>query len=414
VVLGVSNFEAGAGGASCAEDCTKLASACQRGVCNEVTGKCVYEAVEDGAACDDGAFCTTADTCQKGVCRGGPTNDCGTKPTPCHAVQCRESEQKCEDVPADEGADCASNNLCMMAPAKCKQGVCTGTLKTCFGDVCNTGTCNPATGNCEKTPANEGGVCFDNSNKCSNAACKQGQCVATTPKDCSALANQCNTGACNPVNGQCVKTPANEGMTCTLDTCFTGQTCSNGNCLGGMPVPKTVYFQETFANNMAGWALGPEWGIGPAMASTGHANFSTGDPATDHTASTMDNGVAGVAIGGNAMLGTHGFYYLTSPVIDTASINGALWLTYWRFLNSDHANFMANRVEVWDGSKWVALWASTNYVLDKAWTLLSHEVTLYKNAKMQVRFGFNVNQGALVFSGWNLDDVALTSLPCSL
>ena len=30
-----------------------------------------------------------------------------------------------------------------------------------------------------------------------------------------------------------------------------------------------VYFSETFAGNAAGWTLGPEWQIGPAMASVG-------------------------------------------------------------------------------------------------------------------------------------------------
>jgi hypothetical protein len=47
-----------------------------------------------------------------------------------------------------------------------------------------------------------------------------------------------------------------------------------------------------------------------------------------------------------------------------------------------------------------------------AWTYVSFDVTAYKNAKMQVRFGFDVNKGVALVSSWNVDDVLVASAKC--
>ncbi|MFM6266519.1 MAG: hypothetical protein ACKPFA_08440, partial [Dolichospermum sp.] len=96
----------------------------------------------------------------------------------------------------------------------------------------------------------------------------------------------------------------------------------------------TIYFSDDFANNSNnsnGWTLGTEWQIGAATASTGHV-YGNPDPGTDNTP-TADNGVAGVVIGGNASTALHGFYYLTSPVINTSTAN-QLFFEFARWLNS--------------------------------------------------------------------------------
>lgn len=178
----------------------------------------------------------------------------------------------------------------------------------------------------------------------------------------------------------------------------------------GRATAQAVYFQEDFSDNSAGWTLGTEWQIGPAVACPATAG-GNGDPGTD-TTPTADNGIAGVVIGGYASTGLHDYYWLTSPPIDLSGAPGAVVLRFMRWLNSDYTPYMANLVQVWNGSVWSTVWLTGGPppVNDNAWTLQEFEVTGYKNAQFQVRFGFNVaSAGVFTVSGWNLDDVALSS-----
>ncbi|MEH2395622.1 MAG: DUF4347 domain-containing protein [Nostoc sp.] len=166
-------------------------------------------------------------------------------------------------------------------------------------------------------------------------------------------------------------------------------------------------FSETFANNNAGWTLGSEWQIGSATASIGQ-NDGNPDPAFDNTA-TSDNGVAGVVIGGNASTAAlHGYYYITSPVINTNG-TGKLNFDYYRWLNSDYSPYMQNTVEVFNGSSWVSVWTTGGSpIADNAWTKQSFDITAYKSSATQVRFGFQIgNSGVYTVSSWNLDDVKI-------
>lgn len=206
-----------------------------------------------------------------------------------------------------------------------------------------------------------------------------------------------------------------------LEVCYV--TCDDGiqngdetdvDCGGACgPCCSPVIFSEDFSDNSQGWTLGPEWQIGAATPSTGGVYGA--DPADDHS-STADDGVAGVVIGGNASKIIHGFYYLTSPVIDTSAAAGPISLSYYRWLNSDYTPYMQNRVEVWNGSSWVVLWQSGSApgVQDTAWTLMQHDLTPYKNAGLQVRFGFNIgSNGVFTVGSWNLDDVSIDDGACS-
>src|SRR6185503_12368979 len=116
------------------------------------------------------------------------------------------------------------------------------------------------------------------------------------------------------------------------------------------------------------------------MLSSGQTTGFGTDPAADHTP-TADNGIAGVAIGGNIPIVVTPWTYMTSPVINLSAASGSVWLEFWRVLNSDYPNFMDSKVEVWDGSMWVLLYSMTPNVLveDMAWTLESYDVTAYKN-----------------------------------
>jgi hypothetical protein len=167
------------------------------------------------------------------------------------------------------------------------------------------------------------------------------------------------------------------------------------------------YFSENFNNNNAGWTLDTEWAIGPALASTGQV-YGNPDPGFDADGVT-GGGVAGVVIGGNASTALHGFYYLTSPIINIAGAPSAI-LNYARWLNSDYTPYMQNSIDVFNGVNWVNVWITGGSpgVQDMTWTCQSFDVTAHANASFQVRFGFTIGSaGVFTVSSWNVDNVSI-------
>jgi hypothetical protein len=337
-------------------------SVCNEGQYQGAVGDCVV-VPDEGAPCDDGLFCTIDDTCNDaGTCVGGPENDCGMMPEACQLVTCDEAAQSCTTTPEPVGAPCDPGDLCIQGATCNSVGQCEGTLNDCF--------------------------------------------FVPTPNDC-------HIAVCNPMNGMCEPQPGNEGLSC-VNPNVGCPVCSMGQCVDGL-TNQTIYFEETFENNTAGWTFGTEWEIGNAQMSTGHtSSCGNGDPAMDHTP-TNDDGVAGVVIGGNASTGLHAFYYLTSPPINLSTVNGTVWLGFHRWLNSDYTPFMQNVVEVWNGTAWVSLWATGGSpgITDSSWTAQAFDVTAHKHAAFQVRFGFNIgSSGVYTCSQWNVDDVILANVVC--
>ena len=448
--------DGGSGGGDtglCDVDCSTIQTPdCKIAVCNEgqhmgTIGECVVVDGMDGTACDDGMFCTVNDSCVAGVCEGGPANDCGIEAAPCEVVTCDEGSATCTTAPAMNGEPCTATNLCEVN-ATCTNGVCGGQLKDCFfapvPDECHVAVCNPANGVCEAVQGNDGQPCTDANDLCTvGKVCDSGTCSGGSPKDCSALTQGCFNGVCNTMDGQCfgdpimpgqncaeatdscnqgicdmngncVGNPINEGGACDDGlTCTAGETCTMGVCGGGMSTINIV-FSEDFSSNSAGWTLGTEWGIGPAMASPPRG-CGNPDPAMD-TSSSADNGVAGVVIGGMAAQVIHPTYYITSPPMDTSAVAGSLFLSYQRWLNSDYTPYMQNFVEVYDGTTWNVVWqtGSSPGIQDSAWALQSHDITAFKATNMQVRFGFLIGSGGVFnCASWNIDDVLIADGTCN-
>lgn len=469
----------GGSGSPCEIDCSLVPTVqCLTAVCNESTRKCELKPTAGGEPCDDGNACTIGETCAGGVCQGGAQNDCGITPDVCHVVTCTvvSGAPGCALEPKPNGTPCATEDRCLIN-ATCQDGVCVGSQRDCFffhvPDSCHVGACNPATGLCEAVAGNEGAPCSDSGDLCMvGKSCRSGRCEGGVPKDCSALSVGCDEGVCDPGSGNCYAKPLAPGSTCLSGTdecnrgvcdesgacisvptpgvwcasqsvgctvgvcsdqgvctprpvpdggvcadddwCTVGETCLAGECQGGVTTAApTVYFRDTFEDNAAGWRLDPTWEIGPARASSGHT-YGNADPALDHTP-TDDNGVAGVVIGGNVPLGVHPYFYLTSPAIDL-DVAGGVYLTYWRYLNSDETPQMANRVEVYDGVRWHVLFESGSYpgVRDARWTKMRHDLTPYKNANLRIRFGYMIGRDSFVdtVSGWNVDDVEIANAAC--
>jgi hypothetical protein len=92
-----------------------------------------------------------------------------------------------------------------------------------------------------------------------------------------------------------------------------------------------------------------------------------------------------------------------------------LTLTFYRWLNSDESAYMTSTVEVFDGASWVSIYANPGSALvtDGAWTKEAYDVTPYKGSAFQVRFGYAILSATVYsMSGWNVDDVTLSTASC--
>ena len=410
-------------GCSVPEDCTSgicenevcVPASCRDGVLNGTEtdldcGGPSCPGCPEGGACTEHGDCATA-FCSDDVCVAVEcvnNGQCNHLAGTCMVGQCNQQTNTCQAVPGFQGQQCNDGDLCTYST--CSGGLCSGPPVDCsfFDGECSAGACEAGVG-CVAQPLNDGASCFIWDDWCvENTICIDGQCGGGDVVDCSHFDNQCQVGSCDPWSGSCFIELVPDGTPC--DDAFACS--SSGSCFSGACVPDEVvpHWTETFANNDAGWTLGPQWEIGPAQASNCWWGFQ--DPAQDHT-QAGDNGVAGVVIGGCAGDTPHPFYCLTSPVIDTSGIEGPLLIEYYRHLHSDYSPFMHNTVDVFDGTSWVTVWASDFPDIDDAdWTRIVHEASNYKNASFQVRFCYDIGAfGVFEAAGWNLDDVSLLTCP---
>jgi hypothetical protein len=334
---------------------------------------------EGGAACDTGAF---------GVCQAG-------------IITCSNGGLSCE------ASELPSPELCNGLDDDCDGAVDQGDPEG--GGACDTGQL---------------GVCQPGTLTCSGGAllCAPDQTVS--PEVCNGLDDNCD--------GQVDEGNPGGGGACGCGGAGT-LACQGGQlaCVGG----PTVYFEEDFADNSAGWTLGPNWQIGPAVGGCSGCT-GTPDPAQDHTP-TDDNGLAGVVIGGPAPTASlHDYYWLESPPFDTSSAPGSVYLSFWRHLNSDYLSYMQNKVQVFDGTSWVDLPYGTTGnccpgVMDSTWRNhpvpagapaqatnsdqypTQFDLTAYKSAQTRVRFGYRIGSGGVYTIGsWSVDDVVVASEIC--
>jgi hypothetical protein len=231
---------------TCLEDCSQYESPpCYKSVCNAVAGRC--ESVPaDGEPCDDGLFCTAADSCLAGACFGGSGDACADTDLPvCHVARCDEPTDSCVPEGLANGAPCSSDNLCEVDGA-CTFGsdglvACIGQPRDCTfsagKDDCNDVACNPNTGSCEPIPVADGSWCADALDRCLlNTTCQSGICTSNSKRDCGHLSQGCDDGLCNPNTGSCVTQPVPAGGECAAaaDECNAGICDASGSCL---PVP---------------------------------------------------------------------------------------------------------------------------------------------------------------------------------
>jgi len=193
-----------------------------------VDGTCAFEPLS-GQPCEDGNKCTTAETCEKGACKGAEAVKCDDGQT-CTADQCNPSTGTCV-FPTIEGP-CNDGSPCTTAD-HCKSGKCVGGApKACDdGNPCTSDGCKPDTGACTYTPVKA--PCDDGNACTSKDTCAKSVCAGTAI-DCDD-GNPCTGDTCAPKSG--CKHPALTGTCSDGNACTSGDVCVKSTCVG-KPVAK--------------------------------------------------------------------------------------------------------------------------------------------------------------------------------
>lgn len=177
---------------------------CTVDACDMTTGRCVFTPAPNDTPCDDGDFCSVADRCIAGRCVAGAPRDCNDGNS-CTVDFCSSSARMCLHQPRPNGAGCDDGNRCTSAD-RCVNAVCVGIPRTCNdGNVCTIDRCEPSTGACVFIPTAEGVLCNDNNPCTSGDTCTMGRCVGQPVADglqCVLPFGQgcCTAGVC-AVNG---------------------------------------------------------------------------------------------------------------------------------------------------------------------------------------------------------------------
>ena len=270
---------------------------------------------------------------------------------------------------------------------------------------CSVGVCDLESGACGVEAANEGNACGEDNLCITGATCNAGECGGGDELDCSALDDQCSVGVCNPGSGECEAEAANEGGACNDgNSCTYGDVCDAGACAGS----SDPLFADDFSAD-SGWVAEGKWEIGVAVASQPGTISGLADPADDHSESD-DGMLAGVVIGGLSGPPGHEPQYLTSPIIDLSVLDpeATVSFNYWRVLITGMA-FMAETIDVWDGEEWVNVYLAAGLAQDE-WVEASLDISAYKNADFQVRFGHEYTSLSPVGPAepsWSVDDVSI-------
>jgi hypothetical protein len=135
----------------------------------------------------------------------------------------------------------------------------------------------------------------------------------------------------------------------------------------------------------------------------------------DPTSGATGSNVYGVNLNGDYdTSAVEGPYFVTPYGVSLAGAHSPQ-VRYQRWLNTEGMPHASAVVEASpDGSTWTTVWQNSGEITDDAWTSVSHSLAAVANGSNQVyvRFGYGIHDtGATPCSGWNLDDIAIWSVP---
>jgi hypothetical protein len=173
-------------------------------------------------------------------------------------------------------------------------------------------------------------------------------------------------------------------------------------------VEDQFYFEDFEA--ATGWTLTNEFEIGAPLGNGG----STGNP--DPASAFEGSNVLGVDLTGTGA--APGDYEknltdrecaATSPSIDCSGFT-SVNLSFMRWLNVDLSNNDHAYIDVFDGSVWHNIWENSGPVSESSWTSQSFDITNIAAGKsdVKIRFAIGPTNVSKNYSGWNIDNLALT------
>lgn len=223
-------------------ECALVVNQCKEGFCDAEMG-CIERDRAVGSPCDDGKFCTLADSCNEGVCSSATENCLDSV---CVDQHCDEQQGKCVVDTAFNDKPCGEGFACQM-------GVCTST-SNCSG-IC-TPNCEGETADCNIAcrDAQSCTVACEDRQSCNIDCESSDSCTAScneilancdvSCKDATACNTTCMAGDCDTrceLADQCSATCSGQFSLCPLDCdnsldcaldCSMGAHCQT-SCVGG-------------------------------------------------------------------------------------------------------------------------------------------------------------------------------------
>lgn len=240
---------------------------CTDDSCDPATGNCKNVAVANNTTCDDGAACTSGETCQNGLCTAGTVACDDSNPCTKDTVVCPSGTCSPDPVPMN-GQACIPSDKCFYS-GTCNAGACVGnTSVNCDdGNPCTKDSCDPTTG-CQHDNEPATTSCVDGNPCTTDDHCRPltGKCVGTDIV-CAPLDDCHSAGKCDAATGRCDDPRRIDGFPCAKGT---------GNCAGGI-----------CKVNASGGAAG-------ASGSAGDAGWA-GEPIANAGSAGMDTAQGGAA-----------------------------------------------------------------------------------------------------------------------
>ncbi|MCK4341866.1 MAG: hypothetical protein KAY37_09115 [Phycisphaerae bacterium] len=186
-------------------------------------------------------------------------------------------------------------------------------------------------------------------------------------------------------------------------TTHEGDTSRSVNLKIGVP---SVQYSFPLDTN-PGWTMNGEWAFGQP---TGQGGTNYGGP--DPTSGATGSNVIGVNLNGDYSLTPGGPYHVTLGPLDLTAV-AEVDLRFQRWLNTDYQPYVYATLEMsTDGSTWQTLWQNgSQEVADSSWNAMAYPAPAAEDQDtVYFRWGYQVNDGAWAYSGWNIDDIEIWGL----
>jgi hypothetical protein len=161
-------------------------------------------------------------------------------------------------------------------------------------------------------------------------------------------------------------------------------------------------------NSDPGWSRQGQWAFGQPQG-LGGTSLSNPDPQSGATGTN----VFGVNLAGDYSTAVGGPFYLTAGPFNFAGVRGVA-LQFERWLNTDSAPHAFATIDVSnDGTNWTSVFANgSRPIADSSWTQQQYDVSAVADnqARVYVRWGYQIVSGAFAYSGWNIDEIGFLGM----